>query len=287
MNEFPALTAPGDTGPHVVRLQQVLNALGYTLREDGVYGEGTVAAVKDFQANNGLKPDGWVGKNTLRVLFQSTNSSSPPSGLHEVLLRIRVPSKSAAIWSDPLSQCMQWASIHTPNNKSGFLANLLHESMMLTTFNENLNYSASALLNMWPKRFTKATANRYGRTPDHPADQRAIANIAYGNRHGNRPFPADDGWRYRGRGPIQLTFLNNYAAFSKDTGIDVVANPDLVSRPDVGSTAAAWFWRTRGCDQLAEQERLTELCERINGGRNGLAHRNQLFYEIRKLLPGG
>lgn len=287
MNGFPSLTAPGDTGPHVLRLQQVLNTLGYTLREDGEFGESTTSAVKDFQSNNGLKPDGWVGKNTLRVLFQATNASAPPSGLEDLLLRIGVSSKSAAVWSDPLNTSMQWASINSPNNKSAYLANLLHESMMLTTFNENLNYSAGALRAQWPHRFTEAQAQRYGRTREHPADQRAIANLAYGNRHGNRPFPADDGWRFRGRGPIQLTFLNNYTAFSRDTGIDVVSNPDLVSRPDVGATAAAWFWRTRGCDQLAEAERLTELCERINGGHNGLAHRNELFYALRKRLTGG
>ncbi len=287
MNGFPSLTAPGDTGPHVLRLQQVLNTLGYTLREDGEFGEGTTSAVKDFQLNNGLKPDGWVGKNTLRVLFQSTNASAPPSGVEDLLLRIGVSSKSAAVWADPLNESMKWASIQSPNNTSGYLANILHESMMLTTFNENLNYSAGALRAQWPRRFTESQAQRYGRTSQHPADQRAIANLAYGNRHGNRPFPADDGWRYRGRGPIQLTFLDNYQAFSKDTGIDVVSNPDLVSRPDVGAIAAAWFWRTRGCDKLAETENLTELCERINGGRNGLAHRNELFYALRKRLTGG
>lgn len=287
MNGFPALTAPGDTGPHVLRLQQTLNSMGYTLREDGKYGPSTENAVKDFQANHGLKPDGWFGKNTMRVLFQLATSATPPEGVEALMLRVGVSSRAAAEWAVPIQNCWDWAGINTPNNRSGFLANVLHESMMLTTFTENLNYSVAALLNMWPHRFTEAQARRVGRTPGQPADQRSIANLAYGNRHGNRPYPADDGWRYRGRGPIQLTFLNNYRAFSQDTGIDAVSNPDLLLQPDIGATAAAWFWRTRGCDVLAEKEDLTGLCRRINGGTNGLQERNHLFYEFRKLLTGG
>lgn len=287
MVDFPDLIAPGDTGPHVLNLQRILNSLGYKLREDGDFGPGTTEAVKNFQSNNGLKSDGWVGKNTLRVLFQRTKSAVPTTGVHDLLLRVGVQAKNAAIWSDHLDASMKWADISSPNNKSGFLANVLHESMMLTTFNENLNYSSGALRAQWGHRFTEGQAQRYGRTSDHPADQRSIANLAYGNRYGNRPYPSDDGWNYRGRGPIQLTFLDNYRAFSQDTGIDVVSNPDLVSRPDVGATAAAWFWRTRGCDKLAEAEQLSALCKRINGGYNGLADRNELFYAFRKYITGG
>lgn len=283
MDSFPALTAFGDRGHHVLLLQQTLNQFGFGLREDGVFGETTEAAVKTFQANNGLVADGFVGKNTLRVLFQKTAQETPPRGVHAIFLKLGVRPKDAAIWAEPMESSMEWASIRSPNNRAGYLANVLHESMMLSATHENLNYSPAALRRQWPHRFTEEMANRFGRTANHPADQRAIASVAYGGRYGNRPYPSDDGWRYRGRGPIQLTFLDNYRAFAQDTGIDVVSNPDLVARPDIGATAAAWYWRTRGCDKLAEAEDLTGLCRKINGGLNGLTERNHLFYEIRRM----
>lgn len=294
--EFPAVSVRGDNGPHVAFLQQALRGFGYEVGVDGRFGPGTEAAVKDFQARNGLKPDGWVGKNTQRVLFQQANSFLPreetvaptpaPAAVSNQPLEFKLRSvgvkpQAAAVWSPHLQYAMDWASISTPNNVGGFLANVLHESMMLTAFSENLNYSVESLLRQWPRRFTVDQANRYGRRLRQPADQRMIAILAYGNRNGNNPYPSTDGWDYRGRGPIQLTFKSNYAAFSRDVGIDIVSNPDAVLDPYVGSLTSAWFWRTRGCDVLAESEQLTELCRRINGGLNGLKERNQLFYRLR------
>jgi len=287
IENFPTLVAPGDRGPYVLSLQKALSSLGYTLSPDGVYGNATKSAVAAFQADNGLSPDGWVGKNTLRVLFQKTRPASRPSNTHDLMLRLGANAKGAAVWSQPLDSAMEWASILSVNNKSGFLANVFHETMGLSTFSENLNYSAAALRRMWPHRFSEADADRYGRTSAHPANQKAIASIAYGGRYGNRPYPSDDGWKYRGRGPIQLTFLDNYKAFSQDTGIDVVSNPDLLLQdPAVGSAATAWFWRTRGCDRLAEAQDLEGLCRRINGGLNGLQERNELFHAIQTMLSG-
>lgn len=283
-DNFPTLVAEGDRGPYVLSLQQSLSSLGYNLRPDGVFGPATTAAVKAFQADNGLTPDGWVGKNTLRVLFQKAQPATVPRTTFDMIVRLGVNQQNAAMWAKPLDGCMQWASITSVNNKSGFLANVLHESMMLSTFTENLNYSANALRSMWKHRFSEDDARRYGRTPDHPANQKMIAMIAYGGRYGNRPYPSEDGWTYRGRGPIQLTFLDNYRAFSKDTGIDVVSNPDLLLKdPNVGAAAAGWFWRTRGCDQLAEAEDLVGLCRRINGGTNGLNERNEMFYALKEM----
>lgn len=293
--EFPAVSVRGDSGPHVAYLQQALQGFGYAVDADGRFGPGTEAAVKDFQAKNGLKPDGWVGKNTQRVLFQQSQSLLPrdptvvlpnptTTGLStDAKLRSAgVRADISAAWSVHLDGAMNWASIRSPNNTSAFLANVLHESCFLTTFVENLNYSAAALLKQWPRRFSVADANQYGRKVGQPANQKMIAILAYGNRNGNRPYPSTDGWDYRGQGPIQLTFQSNYAAFSRDTGIDIVSNPSAILDPYVGSLAAAWFWRTRGCDALAESESLTALCERINGGQNGLAERNRLFYHLRQ-----
>lgn len=284
---FPTLIAPGDRGPYVVSLQQSLSSLGYPLEPDGVFGPATENAVKAFQAANGLTPDGWVGKNTLRVLFHKTRPDIVPRTTQDILLRLGGNPSGVQRWAPALDYAMSWASISSVNNKSGFLANIFHETMGLTTFTENLNYSAAALRSMWPHRFSESDALKYGRTADKPANPKAIASIAYGGRYGNRPYPSDDGWRYRGRGPIQLTFRDNYAAFSRDTGIDVLSNPDLLLEdPNIGAASSAWFWRTRGCDALAEIQDLEGLCRRINGGTNGLQERNELFHAIKGMLSG-
>mgnify|MGYP000235536970 CR=1 FL=1 len=181
----------------------------------------------------------------------------------------------------PLSTAMARFGITSRESRAVFLANVLHESGNLSRMVENMNYSASGLMSTFKGRITEAQANHYGRTDAHKADQEGIACIVYAYRNGNGGPVSGDGWRYRGRGPIQITGRANYAACGAALGIDLLKNPEQLERADVGCLAAAWFWdqgnRTgRSLNSLAETGKLTEVAAVINGGRNGLLERLDL-----------
>jgi putative chitinase len=133
---------------------------------------------------------------------------------------------------------------------------------------ENLNYSASGLLREWPRHFTGTMAYRYQHNP------RMIADVAYGGRMGNSRPPSDDGWNYRGKGLSQLTGKENYQRLATITGLDVVANPDLLIQPETAlECAVADFVRICGCLPYARRDDLRGVCFHLNGGYNGLAER--------------
>jgi len=145
-----------------------------------------------------------------------------------------------------------------------FLGQILHESNGLTEFTENLNYSAARLCQVWPKRFpTLADARPYANNPE------ALANRVYGGRMGNTQ--PGDGWRYRGRTPIQITGKVNYRLMSDLMGIDLVRQPELLEQPDYALKAAILWWEATIPDSLiGDPEKITE---RVNGGLIGLTDR--------------
>ena len=148
-----------------------------------------------------------------------------------------------------------------------FLGQILHESAELTRFSENLNYSAARMCKVWPTRFpTLAAAAPYAMNPE------ALANKVYGGRMGNtQPF---DGWRYRGRGPIQLTGKDNYAFVGDLMGQDLVGLPELMEQPRYALEATIHWWEKRIPDRmLGDPEKITQ---RVNGGLIGLADRERL-----------
>jgi len=158
-----------------------------------------------------------------------------------------------------------------------FLAQVLHESLNLTKMVESLNYSAERLMVVpgFKGRFTLAQANHYGRTDAHPANQEGIACIAYAYRNGNGGPVSRDGWRFRGRGPLQITGRANYTKCGTALGLDLLKNPELLEQPDLGCLAAAWFWDQgnptgRSLNILADQGKLTAVRHAVNGGDNGL-----------------
>ena len=123
-------------------------------------------------------------------------------------------------------------------------------------------------MRLWPKRFpTLEIANQYARNP------RKIANKVYGGRMGNRDEASGDGYRFRGRGCIQLTGYSNYFHAGKACGVDFVKEPDLVATPKYAALTAGWFWSTHGCNELAVQGNWLALTKRINGGTIGLDDR--------------
>jgi putative chitinase len=172
---------------------------------------------------------------------------------------------------DTLGQALDDAAseweINTDQRAQMFLAQLAHESGGFTAYEENLNYSADRLLTVFPKYFTGANVSDYSRQP------RKIASRVYASRMGNGDEASGDGWNYRGRGLIQLTGLTNYRQASIGLATDFVIAPDLVEVPDMAALVAAWFWSTRGCNELADADDFTGITKRINGGLNGLNDR--------------
>lgn len=160
-----------------------------------------------------------------------------------------------------------------------FFAQILHESGCMRFDMENLNYSSEALLKVFAKYFeTKEVANAYARQPEK------IANRVYANRMGNCSEVSGDGWKYRGRGLIQLTGRNNYKAFAEWVGDDrVIDEPDLVSS-EYAVHSAVFFWDKNNLNKLADKDDVVGLTKKINGGDNGLAHRRELLNKANGLL---
>lgn len=171
-----------------------------------------------------------------------------------------------SLWFDPLTAAMASHYITPGQRETMFLATCLYESGGFLTLVENLNYSSRGLLRVWPNRFTIATANDYAAQPER------IANRVYANRNGNSDEASGDGWRYRGRGLIQLTFASNYARAEAATGYPLLAQPELLEQPQASSEAAAWFWADCGANEVADEGDFAGTQGLINrGSRNKAA----------------
>lgn len=179
----------------------------------------------------------------------------------------------------PLKIAFLKYNIDTINRQAAFLAQCAHESANFSATVENLNYSKESLVKVWPKHFpTLEFAAAYHRQPEK------IANRAYRNRMGNGDEASGDGWRYRGRGLIQLTGKNNYEAYGKAVAIDFVKEPELMDKPVNHVLSAAWFWETNGLNAFADKEDIVGMTKRINGGTHGLQDRLSKYDKIKKVL---
>lgn len=168
--------------------------------------------------------------------------------------------------------------LNTALRISHFMAQIEHESV-LKPINENLNYSAERLLQVFPKYFISSVdANRYARQPIK------IGSRVYANRMGNGSEATQEGYKYRGRGFIQLTGKDNYKALSSDTGIDYLNNPDLLLNETDALNSALWFWNKNGLNKLADKDDILSITKKINGGTNGLSHRKELLSKYKKEL---
>lgn len=147
------------------------------------------------------------------------------------------------------------------------LSQVTHESNGFMAVRENLNYSAQGLLKTFPKYFTTGQAEAYARKPEKIADR------VYANRYGNGPEGSGDGFKYRGGGYIQITFKDNYKQLEKDTGMQVVATPELLTIPRNAVISALWYWKKNGLSTLADKDDIIAVTKRINGGTNGLDDR--------------
>lgn len=303
----------GSSGPDVQDLQQKLKDLGFDPNgADGNFGPGTKKAVIAFQQSKGLQADGVAGPATIAALQAAAGgsasastggavsagsplasgvevsggsavgtaaSAAPVAGLNLGALAGKVP--QAVI--DQIPEAAAKFGITTNLRLAHFLAQCALESMNFTATVENLNYSAQRLLQVFPKYFKNVDVNAYARNPQK------IGSRVYANRMGNGDEASGDGFKYRGRGYIQLTGKNNNQSFTNHIGDDCVANPDLVAAKYPLASAGFFFnsnniWAI--CDQGASDAIVSKVSTRVNGANpaHGLAERQQNFRMFNQAL---
>ena len=169
-------------------------------------------------------------------------------------------------WLDPLNETFAKYDISNPKRQAAFIGQCAHESGNFKTLEENLYYSTNGLMRTWPSRFpTLDVAEKYANNPE------AIANKVYSGRLGNTE--EGDGWKYHGRGLIQLTGKENYVNCGSGLGVDLVGNPNWLVDPKYAALSAGWFWNKKGLNSLADVQDYETMTKRINGGILGLDDR--------------
>lgn len=187
----------------------------------------------------------------------------------------------AGIFLPALNRAMARFKIDSRVRMAAYLAQIGHESGQLRNLVENLNYNAEALMRVWPTRFPPAIAQEYARKPER------IANSVYNARMGN-VLPGD-GWRYRGRGLIQLTGRSNYEAAGAALGLPLDDQPELLEQPENAAMSAAWWWSKHGLNELADAGRFQDIGSIINTGKpgrvpHGAAERKALYDKALQVL---
>lgn len=263
----------GSKGDDVKKMQAKLGLI-----DDGIFGAGTEKAVKTWQAENGLTADGIVGSATWEKLFSTASPSTSSS--NELKLENLTTHVPDAVFKQ-IPDCATNFQINTPLRLAHFLAQCDHESGGFKTTQENLNYSAEGLKKTFPKYFPDNLAESYAKQPEK------IASRIYADRMGNGNEASKEGYKYRGRGYIQLTGKDNYSAFAKTVADDILNNPDLVVEK-YALLSAAWFWNSRSLNSLADKGSsdsvVTEITKKVNGGTLGLDERIKNFKKYYALL---
>jgi len=171
-------------------------------------------------------------------------------------------------WYSALERCLPDYDINTPKRVAAFIAQCAHESGGFKFLKENLNYRAESLVRVWPRHFPNLDiARKYARNPEK------IANKAYASRMGNGDENSGDGWKFIGRGLIQLTGRNNYQAFADSIETDIEDIPEYLQTFEGAVQSACWFWETNNLNRFADAGDIKEMTKRINGGYLGLDDR--------------
>lgn len=268
----------GSTGEDVKNLQA---KLGITV--SGTFDLTTENKVKEWQVANRIPATGAVDQAMWNKLFVAgTTPAVPPS--HGANPSFKLDKLKGKIPDAVISQIPDTASkfgIATPLRLAHFLAQCGHESGGFKLVYENLNYSADGLIKIFSKYFTREQAEQYARKPEK------IGARVYAGRMGNGDEASGEGYRYRGRGYIQLTGKDNYRSFARFIGEDTVANPDLVATK-YPMASAGFYFQTRkiwaSCDKGATDLIVKEVTRLVNGGEIGLADRIKHFQEYYNLL---
>ncbi len=261
---------------------------GDTLNEIAKRYYGNVSRAKDIAKANGIKNPSHIKVGWKLVLpalssleLASDGPPAPPprtskdKGFQVAESQLAAIMKTTAEvteYCEAINACFQRYEVNTPLRAAHFLAQIAHESGGFRYVEENLNYSANALKSVFGKYFKDDTlASDYARRPQK------IANRVYANRMGNGSERSGDGWRYRGRGLIQLTGKSNYIEYADARQVDVIQTPDLVAGdPMLATDVAGWYWDRRDLNRYADNDDLRAITKRINGGYNGLKDRQ--FY---------
>ena len=273
----------GSQGDRVIKLQQRLN-----IKADGYYGSKTKEAVRNWQRANKLPVTGVVELDMWDRLFDQVPDVEPQSVVEATIkpiappqdpldgLSVRVPKEVIA----ELRKIMIKVGADTTLKLAHFLAQCAHESGDFKVLVENLNYSATRLQQVFAKYFPGDLEQSYAHKPEK------IASRVYADRMGNGDEASQDGWKYRGRGFIQLTGKSNYKAFSDFIGEDCVANPDLVATKYPLASAGFFFQRNKIWDLCKDRsdQSVAAVTKKVNGGTNGLDDRIKNFKSFNDIL---
>jgi putative chitinase len=275
------LLKKGSKGGDTKRLQE---KLGLTV--DGSFGPGTEKAVKEWQLKNGLAVDGIItsANKSWSMMFEKNDvvgelvaQGQPGLNFNHNLLKGHIP-------DSVLNQITETAikfNITSKLRLAHFLSQCAHESGNFKAVSENLNYSADGLKKIFSKYFPGNLNESYAKQPEK------IASRVYGSRMGNGEEATKDGWKFRGRGYIQLTGKSNYESFDKIVEDSIIENPDLVATK-YPLMSAAFFFDKNGlwsiCDKGADDLTVTSVTKRVNGGTLGLNDRIKHFKEYYNLL---
>jgi putative chitinase len=273
------LLKKGDVSEDVKKLQIKLG-----VEPIGTFGPKTEEAVKAWQRANGLEDNGVVGDGTWNKMFGITPAPTATPAPTILVSSFKLDKLKGHIPDSVIAAIPDTAAKFNITNVlrlAHFLAQAGHESGQFKATSENLNYSSKGLLGIFPRYFTPTLAESYARQPQK------IANRVYGGRMGNGVEATGDGFKFRGRGYIQLTGKDNYTQFDKTVPEDILANPDLVSTK-YALASAAWFFDKNKlwsiCDKGADQATITAVTKRVNGGTIGLPDRIKHFNEYYNLL---
>ena len=260
----------GSKGEDVKKLQEKLGVdAGNSF---GIFGPKTEAAVKSWQKSNGFEENGIVGVEMLEklgVIVKSTVIKEdvivPKNNLINLeKLKGHIP--ESVIKQIP--EVIEKFKINTPHTLAHFLSQCGHESGGFKSVNENLNYSADGLMKTFSRYFpTKVLAEQYARNPEK------IASKVYGGRMGNGDESTGEGFKFRGRGYIQLTGKQNYTWFAASLNITVEEAAEYLQAFEGAAQSACWFWETNNLNQWADKGDILTLTKRINGGTIGLEDR--------------
>lgn len=182
------------------------------------------------------------------------------------------------VWFDPIRDACEAWDIDTERRVSFFLAQTAHESAGFRRLIENLKYSAAGLRRTWPQRFGAADAAQMA------YDEYAIAERAYGGRMGNGPEGSGDGFKFRGRGLIQITGRSGYLVMGEHLGGDLIAQPDDLTVPIWAAYSAAAYFDINGCSEAADDDDFEHVTRIINGGVNGLEDRYNWLDVVREAM---
>jgi putative chitinase len=188
----------------------------------------------------------------------------------------------AAAWADAALEILPKYEINTPNRIAGFFAQCGHESMNFTALSENLNYRAETLEKLFSKYFSKAGRN----AADYAKQPEKIANVIYASRMGNGDTASGDGYRFRGRGVIQLTGKDNYSAFALSIKMTLPDVIEYVQTKKGALESACWYWNSRKLNIACDENDIVKMTKLVNGGIIGLEDRRKHYEQALAILGG-